>query len=156
MPFPIEKQVYTYADYLSWEEGDRLELIEGTPVMMVPPSTAHQAILMEISRQIANYLEGKACKVFPAPFAVRLFSDKDTPDGDVNTVVEPDITIVCDLDKLDKRGCNGAPDAVIEILSPSIAKYDRFTKLHLYRKAGVKEYWIVDPPRSPCRFACLI
>lgn len=145
MPFPMEQQSYTYVDYLSWDEGDRMELIEGAPIMMAPPSTAHQAILMEMSRQLANYLDGKNCKVFPAPFAVRLFSDRDKRDEDVNTVVEPDITIVCDLEKLDKRGCNGAPDAVIEILSPSTAKHDRFTKLHLYRKAGVKEYWIVDP-----------
>ena len=100
---------------------------------------------MELSRQLANFLEGKKCKVYPAPFAVRLFEkDGDTPE-DVDTMVEPDISVVCDHDKLDKHGCKGAPDLVVEVLSPSTRRHDRLIKLDLYQRAGVKEYWIVDP-----------
>ncbi len=100
---------------------------------------------MEIARQLANFLEGKRCKVYPAPFGVRLFEkDGDTPD-DVDTMVEPDISVVCDKSKLDKHGCKGAPDLVVEILSPSTQRHDRLVKLGLYQRAGVREYWVVNP-----------
>ena len=116
--------------------------------MMAPPTRIHQEILMELSRQLANFLEGKKCKVYPAPFAVRLFEkDGDTPE-DVDTMVEPDISVVCDHDKLDKHGCKGAPDLVVEVLSPSTQRHDRLVKLDLYQRAGVREYWIVDPDSS--------
>lgn len=135
---------YTYADLLAWT-GPQYELIEGEPRMMAPPSGKHQEIVMEIGRQLANYLQGKTCKVFPAPYGVRLFEkEKDTPD-DVDTLVEPDITVVCDPKKLDDMGCKGAPDLVIEILSPSTRRHDKVTKFDLYQRAGVREYWIVDP-----------
>lgn len=112
---------------------------------MAAPSSTHQAISMEISRQLANYLEGKRCRVYPAPFDVRLFEkDGDTP-KDVDTVVEPDISVVCDKSKIDMRGCKGAPDLIVEILSPSSLRKDRLVKLRLYQRAGVREYWIVDP-----------
>ena len=111
-------------------------------------NTIRQEILMELSRQLANFLEGKKCKVYPAPFAVRLFEkDGDTPE-DVDTMVEPDISVVCDHDKLDKHGCKGAPDLVVEVLSPSTQRHDRLVKLDLYQRAGVREYWIVDPDSS--------
>ena len=110
--------------------------------MMPPPLTVHQAILTELLFQIKSFRNGKKFKVFPAPFGVRLFPQKDRRD---NTFFEPDIVVICDEEKLDERGCNGAPDFVIEIISPSTAKYDRVYKLRKYQKAGVQEYWIVDP-----------
>lgn len=100
---------------------------------------------MELARQLANFLEGKRCKVYPAPFGVRLFERPgDTPE-DVDTMVKPDLSVVCDRSKVDERGCKGAPDLVIEILSPSTMRHDRLVKLGLYQRAGVREYWIVDP-----------
>lgn len=145
MPQPQKDAKYTYAEYLQWDGPERIELHNGTPVMMSPPSRLHQKIAGEIFRQIANYLEGKPCEVYPAPFAVRLFENAgDTPEQ-ISTVYEPDITIVCDRSKLDDRGCKGAPDMVIEVLSPSTARNDRLVKLNQYQRAGVREYWIVSP-----------
>ena len=145
MALPVKKEHYTFADCLTWGEDERIEIIDGEAVMMAPPSRIHQKISMELARQLANFLEGKTCEVYPAPFAVRLFEqDGDSPE-DVNTVVEPDISVVCDKNKLDKRGCKGAPDMVVEILSPSTLRHDRLVKLGLYQKAGVREYWIIDP-----------
>lgn len=145
MPLPARQAQYTFANVLAWDEGEHIEIIDGEAFMMATPSSDHQAISMEISRQLANFLEGKQCKVYPAPFGVRLFEqDGDTP-KDVNTVVEPDISVVCDRSKIDKRGCKGAPDLIIEILSPSTRRHDRLVKLNLYQRAGVREYWIVDP-----------
>lgn len=148
MAIPAEKARYTFADVLTWDENDRIEIINGEAFMMATPSRIHQGIVAELTRQFGNYLEGKRCKVYPAPFAVRLFErDGDSPD-DVDTMVEPDLSIVCDNDKLDKRGCRGAPDMVIEILSPSTLRHDRLVKLGLYQRAGVREYWIVDPENN--------
>ena len=144
MPLPQEAR-YTLADALTWDEQDHIELIDGYPVMMAPPVRVHQKILMGLSAQLYAYLEGKRCEVYPAPFAVRLFErDGDSPE-DVDTMVEPDITVVCDPSKLDDIGCKGAPDLVMEILSPSTQRHDRFTKFNLYQRAGVREYWIIDP-----------
>lgn len=144
MPLPQEK-TYTLADALDWPEDERIELIEGSAVMMAPPKRIHQRILSQLHRQIANFLDGKRCEVYPAPFAVRLFEQDGERPEDVDTMLEPDITVVCDPDKLDDIGCKGAPDMVIEILSPSTARNDRITKYRLYERAGVREYWIVDP-----------
>lgn len=143
MALPEKESLYTFADCLTWEE--HAEIIDGNIVMMAPPSRIHQEISGELFRQLANYLEGKKCRVYAAPFAVRLFEkDSDTPQ-DVRTVVEPDLSVVCDRSKLDEHGCKGAPDLVIEILSPSTRRHDRLVKLRLYQRAGVREYWIVDP-----------
>ncbi len=145
MALPVEKARYTFADCLTWGENERIEIINGEAVMMAPPSRIHQEISFEMCRQLGNYLEGKRCKAYPAPFAVRLFEkDGDSPEN-VGTMVEPDISIVCDRDKLDKHGCKGAPDMVVEILSPSTQRHDRLVKLGLYQRAGVREYWIVNP-----------
>jgi Uma2 family endonuclease len=145
MALPAEKARYTFADCLTWGENERIEIVNGQAVMMAPPSRIHQEILTELTRQLANFLEGKKCQVYPAPFGVRLFEkDGDAPE-DVDTLVEPDITVVCDRDKLDEHGCKGAPDLVIEILSPSTRRHDRLVKLNLYQRAGVREYWIVNP-----------
>lgn len=145
MAIPAEKMQYTFADVLTWDEGRHIEIINGEAFMMASPSSIHQEISMEISRQLANYLEGKRCRVYPAPFDVRLFEKNGDSPEDVDTVVEPDISVVCDRNKIDVRGCKGAPDLVVEILSPSSLRSDRLVKLRLYQRAGVREYWIVDP-----------
>ena len=145
MALPAKKARYTFADVLTWEESERIEIIGGEAVMMAPPARSHQKVCGEIFRQLANYLEGKRCEVYHAPFGVRLFEqDGDSPE-DVDTMVEPDIVVVCDKSKLDQYGCKGAPDMVVEILSPSTRRHDRLVKLGLYQRAGVREYWIVSP-----------
>jgi len=151
MTLPAEKARYTFADCLTWDENERIEIIDGEAVMMAAPSRIHQEICFEIGRQLGNYLEGKTCRVYPAPFGVRLFEkDEDRPEN-VDTVVEPDISVVCDRGKLDKHGCKGAPDMVIEVLSPSTQRQDQLVKLNLYQRAGVQEYWIVDPENQTVR-----
>ena len=141
---PKEEEFFTYHDYKNWElkEGERWELIYGEAFAMSAPGVRHQTILMELSSQFHNYLRGKPCKVFPAPFDVRLFYEEDESD---DTVVQPDITIVCGKEKLGSEGCRGAPDLIIEILSPSNTAIEMERKFSLYREAGVREYWIVDP-----------
>lgn len=144
MPLPREER-YTLADALNWDESERIELIYGVPHLMSPPVRVHQEILTALVLQIGTYLKGKKCRLYPAPFGVRLFEqDGDSPNR-VDTMVEPDISVVCDSDKLDEIGCKGAPDLIIEILSPSTQRHDRVTKFNLYQEAGVREYWIVDP-----------
>jgi len=142
MGSPQENQRYTYADYLAWAGAERYELIEGLPYLMASPSQYHQEILMELARQFANFLLGKPCKGFIAPFDVRLFPQNENAD---ETVVQPDFLVVCDRGKLDGRSCNGAPDLAVEILSPSTSRNDRILKMAQYAWAGVKEYWIIDP-----------
>lgn len=145
MALPQEKY-YTYADLLDWPENERVELINGEVYMMAPaPSPGHQSISLELSLQIGTYLKGKNCRLYYAPFDVRLFEKDGDQPHHVDTVVQPDLLVVCDPSKLDGHGCKGAPDLIIEILSPSTRRHDRLTKLNLYRQAGVKEYWIVDP-----------
>lgn len=150
MPLPHKRQIkiYTYRDYASWPEEERCEIIDGVLYMQAAPSRIHQEILMELSRQIANYLAGKPCKVYPAPFCVRLPDGDEKSDKDIKTVVEPDISIVCDQSKLDEQGCIGAPDMIIEITSPSSVRKDRLEKFYKYEKAGVREYWIVEPEEN--------
>ncbi|MDR1930017.1 MAG: Uma2 family endonuclease [Treponema sp.] len=133
---------YTYADVLTWDERERYELLDGEALMMATPSRIHQKILGELFTQLHNFLKGKPCEVYPAPFGVRLFPQEDNSD---DTFFEPDITVVCDPSKLDDRGCNGPPDMVVDILSPSTAKYDLVEKLNKYRLAGVRECWFADP-----------
>ena len=142
-PFP-EAEGFTYADYKAWElaEGERYELIYGEAFAMSAPSAYHQAILGELFKQIAVYLTGKPCKAYPAPYDVRLFYEEDERD---HTVVQPDITVVCGEKKRGKEGCRGAPDFVAEILSPSNTAGEMRRKFELYRKAGVREYWELDP-----------
>ena len=145
MALPAEKDRYTFADYLTWDESVRYELVDGVPVALASPSDVHQAIVAELTRQLGNFLEGKKCRLYPAPFDVRLFErDEDTPD-DVDTVFQPDLMVVCDRSKVDKRGIHGAPDLIIEVVSPSTARHDRLVKMNHYQRAGVREYWIVSP-----------
>ena len=132
---------YTYEDYYAWDDDGRWELIDGVPYAMSPaPSQAHQTILGSLFSQLYSFLEGKPCKVFVAPFDVRL-----NPNSYDDTVVQPDILVVFNDDKLDGKCCVGAPDMVIEILSPSTAIKDKNIKFNKYLQAGVREYWIVDP-----------
>lgn len=131
---------YTEEDYYNLPEETRAELIEGQFYYMAAPSRIHQKILMELSGAIRDYIKsGKgSCEVYPAPFAVKLSQDK-------KTIVEPDISVICDVRKLTDRGCSGAPDWIIEIVSPSNSSHDYIRKLNLYANAGVREYWIVNP-----------
>jgi Uma2 family endonuclease len=142
---PSENERYfTYADYKSWElkTGERFEILEGEAYAMAAPGLYHQAIVGELHRQIANYLHGKPCKVYPAPLDVRLFYAEDESD---DTVVQPDVTVICDEEKRGPEGCRGAPDMVIEILSPGNSAIEMERKFELYRVAGVREYWVIDP-----------
>ena len=137
---------HTYADYLTWSRTYGDELISGTAYVREPPcpSRSHQAIVLELGRQVANALEGKSCEVYVAPFDVRL--PKSTEEDDqVDTVVQPDVLIVSDLKKVDARGVRGAPDWLAEVLSPSTARHDRTLKLSAYERAGVREVWLIDP-----------
>lgn len=145
MAIPNDKEKYSYADYLTWGEDERVELIDGEIFNMSPaPSRRHQQVLRELSTAFSVFLREKECEVFFAPFDVRLLVD-NKQDDDINNVVQPDLSIICDQEKLDDKGCNGSPDLIIEILSPSSVKLDRWKKYQLYEKSGVKEYWLVDP-----------
>ena len=137
---PAYKEYFTYEDYLTWDEDIRFELIDGKPYMMGAPNISHQRLLGKLYLIFGNYLKGKKCEVFFAPFEVRL--NFDTFD---DTVVQPDLMIVCDKSKLDGKGILGAPEMVAEILSPSTSKYDKVTKFDAYLKNGIPEYWILDP-----------
>lgn len=144
MTLPQEKR-YTYADLLDWPEDERVELIDGVVYRINAPGRKHQRIGGALFAQFFNYLVGKTCEVYYAPYEVRLFAKKGDSLRSVDTMVEPDLIVVCDQDKLDDNCCFGAPDLVIEILSPSSMRNDRLLKFSLYQRAGVKEYWIVDP-----------
>jgi Uma2 family endonuclease len=139
-----DERRFTYEDYKSWElkPGERFELIDGVAYCMAEPNTEHQGISMALSGKLFNYFEGKPCRPFAAPFDVRLFYEDDDSD---DTVVQPDLVVVCESEKLGKEGCRGAPDLVIEILSPSNSAIEMLRKLNLYLKAGVREYWVIDP-----------
>ncbi|MDR2747720.1 MAG: Uma2 family endonuclease [Treponema sp.] len=137
-----EDSHFTYADYLEWEGPERYEIINGDAFMMASPTVEHQAILTELLVQFAAFLRGKPCKVFTAPLDVRLFPEKDRSD---DTVVQPDILVVCDRAKLSKGSVDGPPDLVVEILSPSNTQKLMFLKFESYLNAGVREYWVLDP-----------
>ena len=139
----LKEETYTIDDIYALPEGERAELIDGHMYMMAPPSRKHQRISTRLVSIIDHYIEehkGK-CQVYAAPFAVYL-------DERSNTYVEPDISVICDSNKLDDRGCKGAPDWVVEIVSPASKQMDYYTKLFKYRTAGIREYWIVDPSKN--------
>jgi Uma2 family endonuclease len=138
-------QTHCYGDYLTWPDDVRYELIDGIAYMMSPaPNLAHQDIAGEIFRQTANILAGKPCRAFIAPVDVRL-PKLDEADEHIDTVVQPDVMVVCDSNKLDRRGIRGAPDWIVEVLSPSTASHDQTKKRTLYELRGVREYWLVHP-----------
>lgn len=143
-------KLYTYADYLTWQVQERLELVKGRLFKMSPaPLRYHQELSGALFWELKTYLKKKPCKVFHAPFDVRLpKSPTEHRDEQVYTVVQPDISVVCDRSKLDRRGCLGAPDLIIEILSPATAAKDVKDKFALYEESGVREYWLVYPGES--------
>lgn len=133
---------YTYADYLLWQFEERVELLRGKIRQMAAPSVKHQRISIRFSRLLANALWQTPCQVFAAPFDVRLTRTRENKQA--TTVVQPDLCVICDLSKLDDRGCNGAPDLIIEILSPGNSRTEMKDKFELYQEAGVLEYWVVS------------
>ena len=137
------EKLYTLNDIYSLPEGSRAELIDGKIYNMTPPKRIHQKLVAQLTKLIGNYIEAKDgdCEVYPAPFAVKLFNDR-------TNIVEPDISVICDPKKLTAKGCSGAPDWIIEIVSPCSRQMDYLTKLLRYQTAGVREYWIVDPQKE--------
>ena len=142
----MKEQHYTIEDIYNLKEGERAELIDGVIYDMAPPKRLHQKLVMELSATILSYIRSKDgnCEVYPAPFAVFLNNDD-------RNYVEPDVSVICDKNKLDDRGCNGAPDWIIEVVSQSSKQMDYFIKLFKYRSVGVREYWIVDPEKKNVR-----
>lgn len=138
-----KEEVYTIEDIYALPNGERAELIDGKIYYMAPPNTKHQRLVHFFDREIGNYIQSKhgECEVFPAPFAVFL------NENDIN-YVEPDISVICDKNKISDKGCHGAPDWIIEIVSPSSKQMDYYKKLFKYRTAGVREYWVVDPEKE--------
>lgn len=137
------KQTYTSADYWTLSEEERAELIGGQLYAMAPPNRIHQKLVFQLGKTLANYIDkhqGK-CEVYHAPFAVNL-------DGEDEDWVEPDLSVICDKSKLTDRGCSGAPDFIIEVVSPSSRRMDYNKKIALYSEAGIREYWIVDPEKE--------
>ncbi len=136
---------YTYADYLTWFDDQRRELYNGFIKLMSPaPRRVHQSVSGQLYRSLSNFLENKTCEIYSAPFDVRL-PKKSKDDKQIYTVVQPDLCIICDPEKLDDKGCLGSPDLIIEIISKSSAKNDAIEKFQIYQEAGVREYWIVYP-----------
>ena len=144
--FKRDEHYHTYADYLTWSRSYGDELIDGTAYVREPPSPSlsHQCVVLELSRQIATALKGRRCLAGVAPLDVRLPKETEK-DEQVDTVVQPDLLIVCDLEKLDARGVRGAPDWVAEVLSPGNVRHDRVRKLRAYERAGVREVWLIHP-----------
>lgn len=139
-------KTYTYADYLSWKFTDLVELVRGRVMRkMSAPTSAHQQCSSNLQGLVWNHLRGQPCRVFAAPFDVRLLRSTGNGDAQVRTVVQPDLCVICDLAKIDRRGCLGAPEWIIEIISPGTATHDTKTKFDLYAENGVGEYWIVLP-----------
>ncbi|MDD3340315.1 MAG: Uma2 family endonuclease [Lachnospiraceae bacterium] len=139
----LKNEHCTSEDYWNLPDGQRAELIDGKLYDMAPPNRIHQKLVSQLSREIGNYIESKngSCEIYPAPFAVNLNADDET-------YVEPDISVICDNSKFTDKGCSGAPDLVIEIVSPSSRRMDYNTKNALYSDAGIREYWIVDPAKE--------
>ena len=146
MGLPLrDRQRHTYAEYLRWPEDERYELIDGIAYAMTrAPGRRHQEIAGELFRQIADALEGQPCRAYVAPFDVRLPRGGEA-DEQIDTVVQPDLSVICDQNKLDERGCRGAPNWVIEVISPSTASHDPVRKRDVYERAGVPELWLVHP-----------
>lgn len=142
-------QEYSYADYLKWTFEDRLEIIKGKIFKMSGPNRWHQKLSMELALKLGSYLRGKTCEVYTAPFDVRL-ARKSKRNKDIFTVVQPDLCVICDQSKLDRKGCFGAPDIMIEILSPGNNRKELLDKYQVYEESGVKEYWVFMYSEQAC------
>jgi Uma2 family endonuclease len=141
-------KTYSYADYLTLQFNEAVELVKGKITLMSPaPNVKHQRISMNLSRSLSNFFIGKKCQTFAAPFDVRLYDRKKSilTNAEIYTVIQPDLCVICDVQKLDEQGCNGAPDWIIEILSKGNSKREIQVKYELYQETGVTEYWIVYP-----------
>ena len=146
LPSVKKDRVYTYGDYRNWPDDERWELIDGTAWNMSPgPNRRHQGITVYLEQKIGRYLEGKECMMYHAPFDVLLPAFGESKEDEVTTVVQPDISVICDRNKLTDKGCTGAPDWIIEIISPYTSRKDIAVKFDLYERHGVREYWIVEP-----------
>ena len=143
-PALINDGLFTYRDYVTWPDDERWELVDGVAMAMAAPSAAHQRLLGQLFRWFAEYLDDKPCEVLFAPFDV-LIPDGDEDDDDVDTVVQPDLMVFCDKSKVLMKYARGAPELVVEILSPSTSKWDQNDKFRRYERAGVREYWVIDP-----------
>jgi Uma2 family endonuclease len=151
-----DTQIYSYADYLLWQLKERVELIAGRVCKMSPaPNMHHQRVSGRIFGEIYIYLRDKKCQIFHPPFDVRFPKASDTTDNQVFDMVQPDLCVICDAAKLDKRGCIGAPDLVVEILSPGNTRREMKEKYQLYEKHGVKEYWLIYPLEQSVHVYCL-
>lgn len=140
----IVNGVYTYADYLLWKFKERVELLRGKIFEMSAPSPIHQEVLSNLNIEMGLFFRKRPCKLYPAPFDVRIPTINEKGD-EIHTVVQPDISVICDTNKIDSKGCLGAPDLVVEIISPGNSKKEMENKFNLYQEAGVCEYWIVHP-----------
>ena len=144
-------QTYSYADYLTWQLNDAIELIKGKIMLMSPaPNVKHQSVSMNLTRPLAMFFNHKKCRLFAAPFDVRLYDRKKSllASQDIHTVIQPDLCVICNPAILDKQGCNGAPDWIIEILSQGNSKREMNIKYDLYQESGVTEYWLVYPEQE--------
>ena len=140
-----EEPRFTYGDYVQWQGDDRWELIDGIAFDMSPaPSRLHQDVVLGVGRQLADKLDDGPCRVYVAPFDVRL-PETDEADDEITTVVQPDVSVICDRSKLDRAGCRGAPDFILEVGSPRTQVRDRLQKRDLYERHGMREYWVLDP-----------
>lgn len=139
-----DERLFTYRDYATWPDDERWELIDGVARAMATPTTGHQRLLVRLLRIFADYLDDKPCELFIAPFDV-LIPDGDEADDDIDTVVQPDIMVFCDNKKVLEKYARGAPELAVEILSPSTSKWDQNDKFRRYERAGVREYWVIDP-----------
>lgn len=141
-------KTYSYADYLTWQLDEMVELIKGKISLMSPaPNLMHQDISMNLSGQLYNYFKNKKCRVYAAPFDVRLYDRQKSllADKEIHSLVQPDLCVICNLELLDRKGCNGAPDWIIEIVSKGSARKDLKEKYALYQECGVTEYWLIYP-----------
>jgi len=149
IPKKKQDKKFTYADYLTWGNEERWELINGEAWDMSPaPATKHQKVSLALTLEMGSILKGKPCDLFVAPFDVRFVKDNQQDDQDIFITLQPDLSVICDKSKIDKKGCLGSPDLIVEILSPSTGYKDETQKLTIYEQYGVKEYWIVNPDRK--------
>jgi len=145
MPNSEPNRKYTYAQYITWPEEERWEIFDGVPYMQSAPTWQHQSISRELLLQFGQFLRNTSCRVFAAPFDLCIPENNDEKDEDISNILQPDIVIVCDQGRLRKTGYFGVPALIVEITSPSTARNDKIIKFNKYEKAGVKEYWIIEP-----------